>query len=888
MASTPMWRRYLRFWGPDPQADVDTEIAGHLQQLVQHYVEQGMTPDEARTAALARFGDAARVREECVAVGDASQRAVKRRQLLDAAWQDLRDAWRGVTRNPGFTAGSALILALGIGFNTAVYSFNTALLFPDVPLGSPARIVRLWAQNMTRGVYVMPLSEGEAADLMTTARSFESLAAYSVESVTLTGRADPERILALRGTTNLSRVLQVSPVRGRGFSEDDAFGTGNPTLILSHRAWRTRFGGDPAAVGRDIHLNGRPHTIAGILPEEFWFESRDVEVWLPMPPPRAEGPRDRRALLIVARLAPGVAASAAQSEVRDIAKRMSAMHPAANEGWDVLLTALLPLGPGEKVFFALVALLTGLLLAASCAHIANMLLARGMERRGEIAIRAAIGARRSRIVRQLLVESAAVAAAGGAVSLAVASWIVAQIRTLLGSRTPFLSDLSLDPGALAVTGGLVLLATLLFGLVPALRLSAVTAGDATRQPPGGPIAGRTRRRVTGALIGLEVAVATLALILSALYARAAANVVAIPLGFETEGVVTFRIDVPAYKYPAPEDAARVLRDIHARVASLPSTLAAGASVRLPLTLGPGLPPQAITVEGRQPVSGGEDPWAVTTVVTPGYFEALRIRIVQGRAFDSRDVSDAPAVAVVSRSLARAYWPDQDLLGRRVSVGGSRHDGRWLTIVGVADDVRPFDPTSPQVRQLYLPFEQAPVRALTYFVAASGGARDDRFPDVRQAVRQADPDLPVLDLRPLTDVMDDLLLGATLGQRSMWANALLAAVLAITGVYSVVAFATARRRREIAIRVAVGGSPLRIVTMLLGEAALPVIAGLAAGAAISVLAGRATALVLFGVNPLDPLTYGMTALLLCAAAAAASSLPALRATRLNVASSLRAE
>jgi predicted permease len=881
-----MWRRYLRFWGADPPADIDSEIDFHLEELVRHFVARGMTPDRARTEAARRFGNVARVRSECVVVDEGSRRAASRREAVDALSQDVRDAFRALRGNPAFTAGAALILALGIGFNTTVFSFNKALLFPSLPIEDPPGIARMWSQNMARGIYVQPLSEGDLADLIATSHSFEEVAAYAIRPVTLTGISEPERIPALSATTNLFSLLRVSPALGRAFGPQDATNDANPVAILSDRAWRNRFGSDPAAVGRDIVLDGRPHTIVGVMPEGFWFDSRDIEVWLPRAAPREQDARDPRSLMAIGRLRSEASVQSAQTEMQALAQGLAREHPQANAGWDILVTGLLPFGPGEKVFFGLVTTLTSLLLAAACAHIANLLLARGMERRGEIAIRAALGARRGRIIRQLFVESAALSLVGGVCSVLVALPIIAQIRALLGPRTPYLSDLSLDGATLGVTAGFALLASALFGLAPALRLSLVTAGDAMKQPPGGPITGRRKRPLASALIALEVAVATIAVIVTALYARAGQNILMVPYGFESENVVTFRLDVPEYKYLGADAAARLLSDVHRRLEALPSIAAAGAATRLPLNMGAGLPTVAITLEDRPETPNEQSPWTITTTVMPGYFEALGIRLLQGRTIEPRDASDAQPVAVISRSMASAYWADVDPVGRRLRLG-SDPAAPWLTVVGVVDNVRPADPTSPQVRQMYLPFAQSPGRVLVYFVATRD-APLSRLQDVRLAVRDVDPELPVLDLQPMTEVMATALSGSEFGRKSLQVNAAIAVLLALSGVYSVVAFAVARRRREIAIRVAVGGSPSSIVALLLRQALRPALVGLVIGLALSALLSRAITLMLWGVDPLDPLTYALTTFALCFAAAAASVVPAIRAMRANTVAALRAE
>ncbi len=887
-AHKPMWRRYLRFWGADARADVDNELSFHLEELVKHLRARGLSEEEAHAEAARRFGDVARVRAECVTADERSMRVSRRRDARDALSQDVRDAFRSLSRNPGFTFGAALILALGIGLNTTAFSFNKALLLPSLPIAEPETIARVWSQNLGRGLFATPLSEGDVADLIAANRSFGDVAAYAVDSVTLTGPREAERIPALRATTNLLQLLRTPPALGRAFEQEDGQSGATPVVIISNRTWRNRFGADPSAVGRDIVINGQPHTIVGIMPERFWFESKEVEVWLPRPVPRAEGPRDPRALLAIARLRNGVSLENAQADMQSLAQRLAREQPRTDAGWDVYVSGLLPFGPGEKVFLGLVLTLTTLLLAAACAHIANLLLARGMERRSEIAIRAALGAGRGRIVRQLFVESIALSIVGGGCSLLVAVPIITQIRIVLGARTPYLSDLSLDAGALGVTSGMTLFAAVLFGLVPALRLSSVTAGDAMKQLAGGTVVGRRRSRpLASILIGLEVAIATFALIITVLYARATTNYFATPFGFDSENVVTFRLDVPEYKYAEPLEAARVLATVHERLQQLPSIKAAGASTRFPLTVGGGLPTDALTIDDRADIPAEQNPWAIASVVTPGYFESLSVPLLQGRAFAARDTATSQPVAVISRSMARAYWEEHDVLGRRFRLASGGESAPWLTVIGVVEDIRPFDPTSPQVRQVYLPFAQAANRALVYYVATTDSPMS-RLQDVRAAVRAVDSELPILDLRTMNETLSDQFSGVRLGQASIRVNAVIAVVMAISGVYSLVAFTIARRRREIAVRVALGGTRSAIVAALLGQSIRPALIGIGLGLVFSALVSRATSLILFGVNPLDPFTYVLTTTALCFAAAAASCIPALKATRADSVVALRAE
>ena len=678
----------------------------------------------------------------------------------------------------------------------------------------------------------------------------------------------------------------MSPATGRAFAPQDAADDADPVAILSDRSWRNRFGSDPAAVGRDIVLDGRRHTIVGVMAADFWFDSKDVEVWLLRAFPRVQDARDRRLLMAIGRLRSDATTPSAQTEMQALAQRLAREHSQTNAGWNIFVTGLLPFGPGEKVFFGLVTTLTSLLLAAACAHIANLLLARGMERQGEISIRTALGARRGRIIRQLFVESAALSLLGGVCSVLVALPIIAQIRVLLGPRTSYLSDLALDGTALGVTAGFALLACVLFGLAPALRLSSVTAGDAMKQPPGGTIVGRRKRPLANALIGLEVAVATVALIVTALYARAADNVLAVPLGFEPENVVTFRLDVPEYKYPDADAAAQVLRDVHQRLEVLPSIKAAGAATRPPLNMGLGLPTDVITLEDRPEIPGEQSPGRSPPRSCPGtssrlaslFFRVAHSTLgmgkVPGALRSSVDRWPGHTGQTWIPSVAGCEWDQTRPRHGSPSLASWKTFVPWIRISPGAADVHCHLPSRRDERSCI-----SSPRAMNRSAACRA---------YRLAVREIDPELPVLDLQPMTEFMSTALSGAELGRKSLQVNAAITVLLAVSGVYSVVAFAVARRRREIAIRVAVGGSPSSIVSLILRQALRPALVGLAIGLVLSALLGRAITLMLFGVDPHDPLTYAVTTFALCLAAAVASCIPAIRATRTNSVAALRAE
>ena len=883
----PSFRRLFRFpWRTARQIEreVDEELQLHLELRAEELVESGLTPEAAREEAARQFGDLASTREYCCALDRETEKATRRSTLLDELRQDLRYGARLLRRSPGFTISVVLTLAIVIGANTTVFSLIRALVFPSLPVAKNHRLVLLWGVNPARGVHISPLSEADLADLQQATRSFTDIAAYALERPHLTGGTRPDRIFAIRGTTNLLPLLGVRPAVGRGFRPGDARGQ-DDVVLLSHRAWELRFAADPGVVGQTVQLEGRPHTVIGVLPEGFWFASRDVQAWLPLGDPRPDAPHEARTLQVVGRLAPPATAAEAQAEVEILAQRAAAEHPATNEGWGIWVTGLLPLGPGERVFFGLVMGLVALLLAAACAHVANLQLARGVDRHAELAIRSALGASRRRLGRQLLVESALLASLGALGSLLIAGPCIGLLRAVLGPRTPYLADLRLDTDALALTLGLAVGTTLLSGFVPAIRGSRCDVAGILKGGTSG--ASRRVTRMHGALVAGEAAVATLLLIVTVLFVRSGQAAVAVELGFRTERVLTFRLEAPAYKYPETLDAAPLLAGILEELRELPGVEGAGAATQRPVQLGRSLPVATVTVEDRLGGFSSEPDWAQETSVTTGYFEALEIPLVAGRLYERRDAASDQESVVVNRAMAERYWPERDPVGRRLKRGPAEADVPWLTVVGVVGNVRNDDPPSPPPPRLYLLEPRHPARALMYFMATRDDPRE-HFEAVRSAVARVDSEQPVTELRGLDQVMRDDYAGASLGSGALEAFGLVAVALASIGVYSLLAYSVSRRRRELAIRLALGATQRDLLSMVLRQGLRVALVGIVVGVGAALFLSRGLTTILFGVGPSDPLTYGTVVLLIVAVTAVASFLPAVRAARGDPVAALRHE
>jgi putative ABC transport system permease protein len=874
----PRFRRLFRFPSRTTrqiEREVDEELRFHLDMRAAELVERGLVPSAAREEALRQFGDLEATRAYCREQDLQTEKATGRSTLLEEVRQDLRFGTRLLRRSPGFTLSTVLTLALAIGVNTTVFSLVRALIFPSVPVTEPHRLVHLWAMNPTRSVYISPLSEGDVLDLRQGTRSLEDVAAYALERPHLTGGTQPDRIVALRGTTNLLPLLGVRPALGRGFRPGDGRPGRSDLVLLSHRAWELRLHADPTVVGRTIRLEGRPHTVIGVLPEGFWFASRDAQVWLPHGDPPLDASREARGLQVIGRLAPSATAAAAQAEMDVLAHRAESAHPTTNEGWGIRVTGLLPLGPGEKIFFALVVGLVALLLAAACAHVANLQLARGVDRHPELAVRSALGAGRRRLVRQLLVESALLASLGAAGSVLVAAPCLGVLRAVFGARTPYLAALHLDGASFLLTLGLAAGATLLSGFVPAIRGSRCDIASVLRG--GTSSASRRVTRWHGALVAGEAAVATVLLIVTVLVVRSGQAAMAVGLGFRTERVLTFPLEAPTYKYAEATDAGPLMARVLEAVRDLPGVHAAGAATDRPVQLGRNLAAVGITVEGRPPSPDREPDWAQETAVTTGYFEALGIPLLAGRLFEAEDVASVQEPVVVNRAMAERYWSGGDAVGRRLKRGPADSPGPWLTVLGVVGNVRADDPASPPPPRLYLLEPRHPARALIYFAATEDAPRT-HFEDVRTAVRQVDPELPLPPVRSLEQVLDDDYAGAVLGQNALETLGLVAVVLACLGVYSMLAYSVSRRRREMAIRLAVGASERSLLCLVLRQGLRAVLVGVVVGAGVALFVSRGLKVLLFGVTPSDPLTYGVIALLVVSVTMAASILPARRAAR----------
>ena len=866
------------------ERELDDELAFHLEMAVAERVARGEEPEAARRRALAEFGGVEQVKEEC-----RDERGV--RWLEDLA-ADLRYGARSLARSPGYAAAVIATLALAIGANSAIFSVVHGVLLKPLPYADPDRLVRLHQSALPAGYEEVELSVAELADYRARVGAFEALIEFHGMSFTLLSHGEPERVRTGVVSADYFDVLGVEPVAGRTFvAADDAPGA-PAVLVLGHSYWMRRFGGDRAAVGAVVEMNDRAHTIVGVLPPvPVVPEDRDVYMPVSACPYRTDpefvADRDDRMMSALARLRPGVTVTAAAAEVAAAAQAMAAEHPEIYPPAAGFTAEVVPLGDelsraARPTFLVLLAAV-GLVLLIACANVASLALARRLRRRQELAVRAALGAGRGRLARQLLTEAVLLALAAGALGLALAAGALDLLTVFAARYSPRAAEIGLDPAVLAFTFGVSLAAGLGFGALPAFsRGPTPRAGG----PPssglavsgGGRIAsgGGVRR----ALVVVQLAVSLVLLAGAGLAARSLWALHRVDPGFDPGHVLTASIALNWSKYDEGAKARAFYLELLDRVRG-PRVAAAAVAGTFPLDQdGPGR--RRWQVEGRPLTDPELAPLADLYLVSEEYFDVLGMPLVAGRRFAATDDAGAPEVAIVGRMIARRWGADP--VGRRISIDEGES---WLTVVGVVGDVRQHGLDREAGEAIYLPFRQGLGYAGRLLV------RSDRDPrrlaaQVTAAVRAIDPEQPVSDVRTLDRVRAASLAPPRLTASLLAAFALLALAIAATGVAGLMAYAVSQRSHEIGIRLALGAARGRVVAMVVGQGLALAVAGAALGLAAALGTTRLLEDLLYRVEPTDPLTLGAVTAALIAVAAAACLLPARRATAIDPVRALRCE
>ncbi len=811
---------------------------------------------------------------------------------MDILLHDLRYAVRQLRKSPGFTAVAAATLALGIGANTAIVSLVSGTLLAPLPYQEPDRLVRVAHRTAEQGVVDASFSREDFADLVDLVAGARGLAASGSwwytprqSGISLAGGGEPQRLEAAYVSAGFFPTLGVAAARGRTLVPGENVAGADRAVVLSDHLWRRRFGAEPALVGRTVNLDGEPFEVVGVMPPSFTFPAEAVDVWIPVSLigeddiPHLRGLRWMSA---VARLAPGVTPAAAAAEAEGVFRRLAATYPATNEGWE--RSAVIPLHEAVMgdVRRPLLVLLAGvaLVLVVACANLANLLLARGAARTREVAVRAAIGASRRRLVRQLLTESLVLAALGGAAGLVLAVWGIDALAAFGAAEVPRLAEVRPDGLTVLVTLALTGATGLLTGLLPALQTSAAGLAGTLQEEGRGTAGGRGRARLRSVLVVAETALATLLLVGAGLLLHSFWKLVTVDPGFRSDGVLALSITVPEFDSDAKRATYR--DNLLARIAEIPGVAAVGGAKTLPLA-GGGEPYEFSLPDGR----GGRSAVELKSgayIVTPGYFPALGIPLLAGRDFDRRDDEDHLAL-VVNQSLARRLWPGKDAVGQKLWLGEE-----WaFEVVGVVGDVRNDGLAAPAESALYVPAAVFQRSSVKLFVRADPGLAPQALAaPVRQAIWEIDPRQPIAGMAPLRQLVAGTVARPRLFAVLLGTFSAAAVALAGLGLYGVIAFGVRRRTREIGVRMALGAGRGAVTRLVVSEGAALAGAGVALGLVAAFALARLLRGLLFGIAETDPSTYAAAALLVAAVALLASWLPARRAARLDPYSALRAD
>jgi putative ABC transport system permease protein len=798
--------------------------------------------------------------------------------------QDLRFGLRAFIRSPGFTLMAVAALAIGIGANTAIFSVINTLLLQPLPFHDPDRLAMVWERNIPRDRKTNVVAPANFIHWREMNRTFEDLAAVSMTyNTTLTGGGEPEELATQSVSAEVFPIMGVKPVIGRTFSPDE----NRPNVrvaLISDRLWRRRFSADPAVLDRPAQLQGNPYSIVGILPADFSFLDKSVDVWLPIGfTAESRIPRGR-SIQVIGRLKPGVGFDQAQQDMVRVAGDLTNMFPSFNAGWSA---TVLPLreqltGSVRPALFVLAGAVAFVLLIA-CANVANLLLARATARQRELAVRSALGAGRARLVRQLLVESLALSAAGGVCGLLLAWWAIGFLRSVVAARLTIqrLEIVAIDGWVLAFTLLASLLSGVVFGIIPALTATRISLTDSLKEG-GRTGSGARGNKTRSAFVIAEVALALVLLVGAGLLVRSFVHLLNVHPGFDPARTVTMRISLPSSRYSV-EGRAQFFSRFFRGVDALPGVQASGAISFLPMTgLGSAT---SMEIVGQPKPPAGQEPVTDVRVMSHDYLKAMGIPLLKGRLFNELDATDTKDRIVISDTMARRHWPDEDPIGRRVRINW---DDREDEIIGVVGDIKHYGLDSTSVRaMIYWPYARNPYVTMTVAIRTAGDARQI-VNAVTTLVRRLDPDLAVAGVRTMEEVVSSSVAERRLTMLLLTIFAGAALLLAAVGIYGVIAYSVTQRTQEIGIRMALGAQPGDVLRMVAWQGLVLVLIGIVAGGAGAFLLTRLMEGLLFQVKPADPATFAAVSAVLAGVALLASYLPGLRATRVDPVIALRAE
>ncbi len=810
-------------------------------------------------------------------------------------WQDLRFAVRTLIKSPGFTMVAVLTLALGIGANTAIFSLVNAVLLRQLPYRDPAGLVTVYASRPFSGKY--PFSLPDFVDYRDQNESFEQIAAVANFNPNLTDRGEPERIIGARVSANLFEILGVQAIAGRALQPKDD-DPGSPHVVaISYSLWQRRFGGDPNLVGQAIRLNGESYTVVGVLPRDFIFPFVRAGLAVPLVPEADPWTKDRGSvdfLRAVARLKPGVTPQIATAQMTALALRLEKQYPKYNSAKEAVNTYPMDeeiLGAYRQSLYVLQGAVMVVLLI-TCSNLANLLLARANARHREIAIRTALGATRSRLVRQLLTESLTLSLAGASLGLVLAHWGAHALIRLSPAQLPRADQIAMDGRVLGFMLGIALLAGILFGLAPALESSRTDLNEELKGEGRGSTGGGSRGRIRSLLIVVEVALSLVLLIGAGLLLRSLMRLQSVQPGFDPQNVLTLRLSLPKTRYTSQEDLAAFYRQLYSRFQNLPGVESVGAINSLPM--GGMLATVEFTIVGRPPIEARDEPTANLRVISMGYLQTMRIPLLAGRSFTEAEDSHAPVVALINETIARRYWPNGNPIGEHLKINDVNSGWRDIEIAGIVGDVKQTGLDAKPSFDIYLSlYQMSPdtipwLRNNHYWVLRTKTDPLALAAEARSQVQAVDRDVAAASVMTMEQAID-----ATVAPRKF--NFLLlmifagaALLLAAIGIYGVMAYTAGQRTREIGIRMALGAQHSDVLKLIVGQGMRLVLLGLAIGLIGAFALTRVMAGLLFNVSSTDPATFAGISALLAAVALAASWIPARRASKTDPLVALRYE
>ena len=852
------------------EQEVDDELDFHL----------GLESIHAPTSPREKLGNVTYLKEEI--------RMQSSRHWLDVLRQDLRFAARTLRRHPGFAAGATLTLALGIGATTAIVSVLDAVVIRPLPYPDAHRLVAVWSVNTTVDPEPFSSSPPDFRELATARRTIEGIAAHYAADFSVETASGPTRLEGARVSPSFFTVLGVAPSLGRGFTEEEGVHGRHRVAVISDRLWRRQFGGERDVIGRSLRIDREPYEIVGVASPTVRFPHERVDLWLPMAfaPGDNSNTRGNYFLEIVARLRIGSTLEEGTTELDAIARRVFATVPQAS-----IRGAMLRPLQGEIIGSARTPLLVlsgaiALVLLIACANVAGLLLARGTARVGEMALRANLGADRGRLLRQLMTEHLTLGIIGGLLGTLFASAGIAMLIRLAPTNLPRIQEAALNGRVLSATFVIVLITTLLFGLAPALRLSRADAGTSLRETRSSP--GRGRGRAHAMLVAIQMALSLMLLAGAGLLLRSFARVLEVDPGFRTEHVLTMSVDTPEEVYPTPERLFGFIDDAVTRLAAIPGVRSSAATSAL--SLGGGSWGKLMTIAGRPPdPSIDAVPTIAYRLVSHGYFETMGVAARRGRVFAPTDRRGTPGVAILNEAAVRRYWPTGNPIGETIWLGppeemvssiipaGYRFPR--LQVIGIVADER-FEgldqPPEPEIYQLYEQVTETP--SAMYFVLRSDRAPDALASAVRATIKEIDPEQPIADVATMQERVQRATQARRFALVLLALFAAVALVLSAVGLYGVISYTVAERRREIAVRMAVGASASGVLLLVIRRGLRPVVAGVAVGLAGTLGLSRVLDAMLFGISRTDPLTLGAVVLVLFATAIVACLIPAWRGAR----------